>query len=61
MSKYMAVTQTFAMAQRKLSCLILTLSQRTKFRHFQTGRACNFKLDENDRKFSKRVENTVGK
>ena len=40
----------------------LTLSQMTNFRHFQTGRVCRqlFNFDENG-KFSKRVENTVGK
>ena len=42
----------------------LTLSQTTKFRLFQTEREItedNFKFDENRGKFSKRVENTVGK
>ena len=35
----------------------------TKFRLFQTERVCRrqFKFDENGRKLSKRVENTVGK
>ena len=35
----------------------------TNFRLFQTERVCsfNFKFDENGRKFSKWVENTVGK
>ena len=34
-----------------------------KFRLFQTERVCshNFKFDENGRKFSRLVENTVGK
>ena len=36
----------------------LTLSQATTFRRFQTD---NFKLNENGRKFSKWVEDTVGK
>ena len=42
---------------------ILTLSQITNFRLFQPERVAdnNFKFDENGRKFSKRVENTVGK
>ena len=42
---------------------VLTLSQRTNFRLFQTGRVAddNFKFDRNGRKFSKRVENTAGK
>ena len=41
----------------------LTLSQITNFRFFQTERFAddNFKFDENGRKFSKWVENTVGK
>ena len=40
-----------------------TLSQTTNFRHFQNESGCRrkSKFDENDRKFSKRVENTVGK
>ena len=33
----------------------------TNFRLFQTERVCNFKFDENSRKLSKWVENTVGK
>ena len=42
--------------------LCLTLSQTTNFRLFQTERADdNFKLDENRRKLTKWVENTVGK
>ena len=41
---------------------VLTLSQTTDFRLFQTTCADdNFKFDENDRKSSKWVENTVGK
>ena len=40
---------------------LLTLSQTTNFRLFQTERDANFKFDENGRKFSKWVENTVGK
>ena len=36
----------------------LTLSQMTNFRPYQTD---NFRFDENLRKFSKQVENTVGK
>ena len=43
--------------------LSFTLSQTTNFRpfQFQTLQTDNFKFDENSRKFSKRVENTVGK
>ena len=42
---------------------LLTLSQMTNFRLFQTERVCrhNFKLNENGRKFFQWVENTVGK
>ena len=42
---------------------MLTLSQTTSFRLFQTERACRrqFQLDENGRKFAKWVENTAGK
>ena len=41
---------------------VLTLSQTTNFRLFQTEFANdNFKFDENERKFSKTVENTVRK
>ena len=44
----------------KSNCL--TLSQTTNFRLFQTEFADdNSKLDNNGRKFSKGVENTVGK
>ena len=42
----------------------LTLSQTTNFRLFQTQSVSaddNCKLDENGKKFSKWVENTVGK
>ena len=41
----------------------LSLSQTTNFRIFQTEELAddNFILDENGRKFSKWVENTVGK
>ena len=41
----------------------LTLSQTTNFRLFKTERVCGgqFKFDENGRKLSKWVENTVGK
>ena len=41
----------------------LTLYQMTNFRLFQLKEFAdnNFKFDENDRKLSKRVENTVGK
>ena len=41
----------------------LTLSQTTNFRHIQPKEFAddNFKFDQNNRKFSKRVENTVGK
>ena len=41
----------------------LTLSQMTHFRLFQTERFAddNFTLDENGRKFSKLLENSVGK
>ena len=38
----------------------LTLSQTTNFRLFKTEGE-NFKFDENGRKFTKWVENTVGK
>ena len=37
-----------------------TLSKTTNFRLFQTERDNNFKFDENGRKLSKKVENTVG-
>ena len=43
---------------------VLTLSQMTNLRFFQTERVLaddNFKSDENGRKFSKQVGNTVGK
>ena len=43
---------------------ILTLSQTTNFRLFQTGSLFaddNFEFDENGGEFSKLVENTVGK
>ena len=43
---------------------MLTHYQATNFRLFQTERLCaddNFNFDENGRKLSKRVENTVGK
>ena len=45
------------------STISLTLSQTTNFRHFKLKEFAdnNFKFDENGRKFSKRVENTVGK
>ena len=33
----------------------------TDFRLFQTERDDNFKFDENERQFSKRVDNSVGK
>ena len=39
----------------------LTLSQTTNFRLLKGLADSNFKFDENGRKFSKRVENTVGK
>ena len=42
----------------------LTLSQTTNLRLFQTEKVFaddNFRYDENDSKFCKRVENTVGK
>ena len=40
----------------------LTISQTTNFRLFQKGFSDNnFKFDENGGKFSKSVENTVGK
>ena len=41
----------------------LTYYQTTNFRLFQTERVCRqqFHMDENERKLSKRVENTVGK
>ena len=41
---------------------LLTLSQTTNFRLFQTERVYRrHEFDENGRKFSKHVENTVGK
>ena len=42
---------------------LLTLSQTTNFRRFQTQRVCRrqFKFDKNVVKFSKWVKNTVGK
>ena len=43
---------------------VLTLSQMTNLRFFQTERVLadnKFKSDENGRKFSKQVGNTVGK
>ena len=44
-------------------CKELTHYQTTNFRLFQTERVCRrqFQIDENGRKLSKRVENTVGK
>ena len=43
--------------------MLLTLSQMTNFRLLKTERLCrrHFKFDENDRKFSKWVENTAEK
>ena len=42
----------------------LTLCQMSNFRLFQTERICisndKFKFDENDKKFSNHVKNTVG-
>ena len=45
------------------SSAILTFFQTTNFRLFQIERVCRrqFKFDENDRKFSKSLENTEGK
>ena len=40
---------------------LLTHYQTTNFRLFQEFADDNFKFDENGRKLSKRVENTVGK
>ena len=42
---------------------VLSLSQMTNFRLFQTEKFAdnNFKFDENGRMFSRQVENTVGK
>ena len=42
---------------------MLTLSQMTNSRQFQTERVCRrqFQFDENGRNLSKQVENTVGK
>ena len=42
---------------------ILTHYQTTNFRLFQTERVCRqqFQIDEDGKKLSKRVENTVGK
>ena len=39
----------------------LTLSNTTDFRLFQTESVCRRQFDEIDRKFTKQVENTVGK
>ena len=39
----------------------LTISQTTNFRLFQTERVYNFRFDKDGRKFSRWVENTVGK
>ena len=41
----------------------LTLSQTSKFRHYQIEEFAddNFKFDENGGKFSKRTEKTLGK
>ena len=39
----------------------LSFSLTTKFWLFLTETVCNFKFEENGRKFSKWVENTVGK
>ena len=46
-----------------MSTLILTISQTINFGLFQSERVSNdnFKFSENNRKFSKEVENTVGK
>ena len=44
--------------ERQLCLKILTLSQTTNFRLFQIE---NFEFDENGKKSSKRLENTVGK
>ena len=43
--------------------MMLTLSQTTNYRFFQTERVAddNFKFDKNDRMFFKWVENSVGK
>ena len=45
------------------NCTWLTLSQTIYFRLFQTKRVCRrqFQIDENGRKVSTQVENTVGK
>ena len=42
---------------------LLTLSETTNFRLFETEKFAddNFKFDENGRRFSKWVENSVGK
>ena len=43
---------------------VLTVSQSSNFRLFQTERVFseyNFNFDENGRKFSRRIENAVGK
>ena len=54
--KILASSKLKAFADNKL-----TLSQTKNFRHFQTERVCNFKLDENGRTIFRWVENTVGK
>ena len=41
--------------------LNVTLSQTTHFNLFQTERVCRRQFDKSVRKFSRRVENTVGK
>ena len=56
-------TSVFSVLINSLLSFFLTFSQRqilhsSKLKGF---RECNFKSDENDRKFSKRVENSVGK
>ena len=56
----------FSHISRSINPLPLTLSQTANFRLFQKKKKNefadhNFEFDENSRKVSKRVENTVGK
>ena len=54
---------TFNLDLSKTLSFILTFSQTTNIRLIQTDRVCRrqFQIDENGRKFSKWIENTVGK
>ena len=50
-------------SEKQLDPFALTLSQTTNFRFFQNKKIAdnNFKFDDNGRKFSNKVENTLGK